>query len=191
MTVKMPTNPPSTEQTARLTGEELLALGDVGPVELIKGELVDVTPAGHPHSYYEGNVYVALRKFVREHKLGRVLVGEVGIYTRRNPDTVRGADVAYISNERLDQVESQSYLDVAPELIVEILSPHERWVEVMEKLDEYFAIDVLMVWVVDPQRQQIYVYHSPTDVERFTAKEAISGGEVLSGLKIVVAELFE
>jgi Uma2 family endonuclease len=174
-----------------LTGEELLALGNVGPVELVKGELVEVAPAGHPHSYYEGNVYAALRKFVREHKLGRVLVGEVGIYTSRNPDTVRGADVAYISNERLDQAESQSYLDVGPELIVEILSPNDRWVEVMAKLDEYFAIDVRMVWVVDPQRQQIYVYHSPTDVKRFTADEAISGGEVLLGFEIVVAELFE
>lgn len=191
MTVKTPTNLPPTEKTARLTGEELLALGDVGPVELVKGELVEVTPAGHPHSYYEGNVYAALRKFVREHKLGRVLVGEVGIYTHRNPDTVRGADVAYISNERLDQVESQSYLDVAPELIVEILSPNDRWVEVMAKLDEYFAANVLTVWVVDPQRQQIYVYHSPTEVERFTAEESISGGDVLSGLNIVVAELFE
>ena len=72
--------------------------------------------------------------FAYHQKLGHVLVGEVGIYTNRNPDTVRGADVAYISKDRLAQTQSQSYLDVAPELIVEVLSPGDSWSEVIEKV---------------------------------------------------------
>ena len=51
--------------------------------------------------------------------------------------------------ERFAQVQSDSYLDVAPELIVEILSPPDAWSELQTKLAEYFAIDVKLVWVVD------------------------------------------
>jgi len=103
---------------------------------------------------------------------------------------VRGADVAYISHERLSQAQSERFLDVAPELIVEVMSPGDYWSEVMEKLEEYFAIGVQMVWVADPRRRQVYVYHSLTETERFNADETLSGGEVLPGFQAPVAELF-
>jgi Uma2 family endonuclease len=88
------------------------------------------------------------------------------------------------------QVKSESYLDVAPELIVEILSPGDRWDEVNDKLTEYFAIGVQMVWVVDPKRKQFHLYRALTEVEILTAEDDISGGEVLSGFSVGVAELF-
>ena len=66
-------------------------------------------------------------------------VGGVGLYIRRNPDTVRGADLAYISAERYAKRKQQSgFLDVAQELIVEIMSPDDRWVDVSEKLNRRF-----------------------------------------------------
>ena len=178
--------PPSTP----ITGEELFAMGDIGRTELVRGEIIYMSPAGHPHGYYEVNFAVLLYEFVRQHKLGRILTGEVGIYTQRNPDTVRAADVLFISNERLAQVQSPSYLDVAPELIIEILSPDDRWSEIMEKLEEYFAIGVRLIWVADPRRQQIHVYHSLTNIERLTAGDELSGGDILPGFKVPVAELF-
>jgi Uma2 family endonuclease len=88
------------------------------------------------------------------------------------------------------QVKSESYLDVAPELIVEILSPGDRWDEVNDKLTEYFAIGVQMVWVVDPKRKQFHLYRALTEVGILTAEDDISGGEVLSGFSVGVAELF-
>jgi Uma2 family endonuclease len=128
------------------TGEEMFELGDIGRAELVKGELVRMAPTGHLHGYIGFKFSKILGVFVDEHKLGRVLTGEVGIYTGRDPDTVRGADVAFISNERLAQVQSQSYLDVAPELIVEVMSPDDRWYDVDDKLMEYFDIGVQVVW---------------------------------------------
>ncbi len=128
--------------------------------------------------------------FVEQHGLGQVFVGEVGIYTSRNPDSVRGADVSYISNERLAQARSESYLDVAPELVVEVLSPNDRWSDVMDKLDEYFSIGVQEVWVADPRHKHMFVYSSPTDAKRLTADEKLSGGKILPGFEAVVAEMF-
>ena len=191
MTVEIMIKSHPAEATPPLTGEELFAMGDIGRSELIKGELVLMSPTGHPHGYYEINFATALHNFVRHHQLGRVLGGEVGIYTARNPDTVRGADVAFITNQTLAQIQSHSYLDVAPELIVEILSPDDRWADVQEKLAEYFNIGVQTVWVADPKQRQVYVYRALTDVEVVSADQSLSGGEVLPGFSVPVAELFE
>lgn len=180
----------SCETTNLLTGKDLFALGDIGRTELVEGELIRMAPTGYLHGRIESKFDRILGTFVEQHNLGQVFVGEVGIYTHRNPDTVRGADVAYVSHERLSQAQSQSYLDVAPELIVEILSPDDRWSDVADKLDEYFEIGVQQVWVANPKRQEIFVYHSPIDVKRFAADEKLSGGEVLPGFEVVVAELF-
>jgi Uma2 family endonuclease len=173
-----------------LTGEELFAMGDIGAVELVKGKLIRMTLTGHPHGFIEGNFGMILGAFVYRHKLGRVLVGEVGLYTHRHPDTVRGMDVAFISHERLAKAISESYLDVAPELIVEVKSPGDSWKKIQEKLEEYFAIGVNLVWVADPQHRQVRVYRSPTTVEIFKATDTLSGFDMLPGFRALVADFF-
>lgn len=178
------------ELTEPITGEALFKLGDIGPSELVRGEIVYMSPTGYLHGFLESNFDRALGAFVYQHKLGRVFVGEVGIYTQRNPDTVRAADVAYISHGRWSQVQSKSYLDVAPNLVVEILSPDDAWGEVMEKLEEYFAIGTLSVWIADPKREQIFVYHSLTEVRRFFGSEVLVDEGVLPGFSVPIAELF-
>ena len=79
---------------AILTGEELFALGDIGPAELIDGRIIPMSPTGGEHGRVESELAALLREFVRQHKLGWVIAGEAGIYTRRNPDRVRGMDAA-------------------------------------------------------------------------------------------------
>ena len=178
------------ESSGPISGEELFQLGDIGPSELIEGELVFLTPTGYPHGIIEGNFTRFLGDFIQKKRLGVVLSGEVGIYTKHKPDTVRGADVAYISKERLKQATSTSYLDVAPELIVEVLSPNDRWPAVTKKLEEYFAIGVLSVWIADPERQEVFVYHSPDDRQCFTTDDILRDDTVLPGFETAMSELF-
>ena len=173
-----------------ITGAELYAMGDIGRTELVRGEIIRLMPTGHPHGYIEAMIAALLVMFVRKHRLGRVLTGEVGVYTEHDPDTVRGMDVAFISHERLAQVKSKSYLDVAPELVVEVMSPDDRWSEVQQKLAEYFAVGVQLIWVVDPRLEQVHVYRSLTDIDRLTNEDNLTGGEVLPGFAVPVAELF-
>jgi len=173
------------------TGEELAEAGDPGPCELVEGRIVPMSPSGNEHGSYESNFHHALRSFVQAHRLGKVQVGEVGIYTRRNPDTVRGADVLFISNERYAQQTTSGYLTVAPELVVEVLSPHDRWAEVTQKLREYFALGVQLVWVADPQAKIVYAYRSLTDVREFRANDDLPGEDVLPGFSTKVGPLFE
>jgi Uma2 family endonuclease len=174
-----------------ITGEELYARGDIGPSELVAGRIVSHMPTGHPHGFIEGLIAFFLMLFNREHQFGRVLIGETGIYTRRNPDTVRAADVAFISHARLEQVQSNSFLDVAPELVVGIMSPGNSWSEVQAKLAEYFAIGVKLVWVVDPQLEQVHVYRALEQVTLLKKQDTLTGEDVLPGFTLALTEIFD
>lgn len=192
MSINIMTTPSVKTSSAQslITGEELAAMHNSELTELIKGEIAPLMPTGHPHSFYEGNITGFLFNFVRKHKLGRVLTGEVGIYTHRQPDSIRAADVAFISHQRLAQVQSTSFLDICPELIVEILSPTDSWSEVYEKIEEYFSVHAQLIWIIDPRRQRIHVYHSATNVTILTDKDMLTGSNILPGFEISVAELF-
>jgi Uma2 family endonuclease len=174
-----------------ITGEELARLPRVGPCELIDGRIVPMSPTNVEH----GRIEFRFGRFIEEaaatRKLGLVLVGEVGIYTRRSPDRVRAADVLFVSHERYAQRQSKSYLDVAPELVVEILSPDDTMQDVSQKLREYFAIGVRLVWVADPEARAVLAYRSLTEVREFKDTDVLSGGEVLPEFAVPVAQLFE
>jgi Uma2 family endonuclease len=175
-----------------ITGEELARMGDLGRCELVDGRIVRMSPTGYRHGDIEARIAEALGTFVRPRKLGRVLTGEVGLYTRRNPDRVRGADVLFITNATYERrTPGMAYLDVAPELVVEVLSPDDRAVEVNQKLREYFAIGVRQVWVADPEACSVSAYRSPTDVSEFRETDRLSGGDVLPGFDVAVFALFE
>ncbi|MCS6941107.1 MAG: Uma2 family endonuclease, partial [Roseiflexus sp.] len=104
---------------------------------------------------------------------------------------VRGMDVFFISNERYAQRTSRSFLDVAPELIAEVLSPEDSWSGVMQKMREYFEIGARLVWIVDPHARRVYAYRSMTDVREFTEADELPGDDVLPGFSVPVAALFE
>lgn len=178
-------------KTRLITGEEMANLGDIGPAELVAGRIQQMTPTGDLHGGIELNFGAELKKFVQAHKLGKVRVGEVGVYTRRNPDTVRGVDALFISHERYSQRKSKSYLDVAPDLIVEVLSPNDSWTEVTQKLREYFDIGVRLVWVVDPEAQAIYAYRSLTDIDEFVMGDDLTADDVLPGFAVPLSDLFD
>ena len=177
--------------TALIGGDELLAMGDIGRCELVAGRIITLGPTGGRHGSVEGNFGEALRAFVRPRQLGSVKVGEVGIYTHRNPDTVRGADVLFISKERVAKWSGAGYLDVAPDLVVEVMSPDDRWIDVTQKLREYFEVGVRLVWVAEPATQTVYAYRSVTDVRQFSARDALPGDEVLPGFSAPIADLFQ
>jgi putative restriction endonuclease len=81
-------------------GQTTHLMGDIGLCELIDGRIVSMSPTGGEHGAIESELASALRRFVRQHRLGLVMAGEVGIYTQRSPDRVRGADIVFLSKER-------------------------------------------------------------------------------------------
>lgn len=183
------TDAPAT--TRLITGDELLMMTDIGRAELIEGRIVRMTSPGGEHGRLELGLAFELETFVRQRGLGRVLTGEVGIYTRRDPDSVRGADIAFYSYERMPGEFPSGYLEIAPDLVVEIMSPSDRWSEVREKVEEYFSIGVWQVWIVEPANRTIFVYRSPVDVQRLGETDTLVGEGVLEGFSLPVARIFD
>lgn len=132
-----------------------------------------------------------LKAFVREANLGRVLGGEVGIYTSFNPTRARAADVAFISHERLPELPAKGFLHVMPELLVEIISEANTWSDTFEKIYEYFEGGAKAVWIVDPVLREVRAFTSPKDhlVYRAVMNDVLDGGEVLPGFTVPVTDL--
>ena len=171
------------------SGNDLLAMGEVGPCELIDGRIVSMSPTGAEHGRIEGLVARKLGNYVEENALGWVLAGEVGIYTRRDPDRVRAADVVFVSKTQLPEI-PDGFLEFAPELVVEVISPSDRWQDIRDKIDEYFSIGIQRVWIIEPKAHQILVYSSPTDAKRFRVGDTLRGELNLDGFDMAVDTVF-
>ena len=148
-----------------------------------------MSPTGGEHARIEIYLGAELREFVRQR--GWVLGGEVGIYTRRDPDTVRGADVAFISRERMPDGLPVGFLEVAPDLVVEIVSSSDRWEGMRQKVEEYFGIGVEQVWIVEPKNHAVLVYISPTEMQKFAGEERLVGEGILEGFALDLDAMFE
>jgi len=177
------------EKPTLLTGEALLELGDVGRAELIQGELVQMSPTQAEHGMLEALLTATLYTFVARHQPGWVVSGEVGIYTRRMPDTVRTVDVAFISRTRQPK-RPTTFLTAAPELVVEIVSPSDRWEGIRQKIAEYFTAGVERVWIVEPGARKVLVFRSITEFSELGEDDVLRGEGVLSGFELPLAELF-
>ena len=182
--------PPVLESTQLLTGEEVAMRDDLGRGELVKGVFVEMPPPGSEHAKIESRIDRYLGIFVEDNDLGEVFVGEGGFYTSKNPDTVRGIDAAFVSWERLERNQSKTYLDVPPEIVVEVLSPGNRWVEILDKVDEYLKAGVDLVWIIDPKRQEVFAYRSLDDVTRYDIDDTLTAGDVLPGFELSLKKLF-
>jgi Uma2 family endonuclease len=159
--------------------------------ELVRGVVITKSPPGFEHGHIQGNTFYLLKHHVRPHKLGRVTV-ESGMLTERDPDTVRGPDVAFWSAERLplDQPLPRGYPEVAADLCAEILSPSNRLAQIREKMREYFNRGVRMVWVIDPEDRTVTVYRSPDEGRLLHESATLTGEEVVPGFQCLVAEFF-
>jgi Uma2 family endonuclease len=172
-----------------MTGEELARRPDLH-CELVDGRVVPMPMTGHVHGTIEARLGAKLVACADMTGRGIAMTGEVGIYIRHDPDTVRGADALFISHERYARRGPYTFLDVPPELVVEVYSPEDRPGESMKKIREYLSIGVDRVWYVDPRRRQVRVYRSPEQVETLGMGDVLRDEEVLPGFILPLSELF-
>jgi len=177
-----------------LTIEEYAQLPDNGvPNELVRGRIVPLNRPAPWHGFVCGNVYRILGIFVVEHDLGYAITNDSGIVTQRNPDTLRGADFAFYSYGRIPKgtLAKKGYLDVAPDLVVEVKSPTDRWKDILAKVAEYLNVGVAIVCVLDPDRSTLTLHRPDHPEEKLTAEDMRILPDVLAGLSVPVRRFFE
>ena len=97
-------------------------------------------PAGGAHGNVAMTIGMFIAAHVRERQLGRAFAAETGFVLARNPDTVRAPDASFVSYDRLAQGELPSgYIEMAPDLAVEVTSPSDSARDVQEKADAWLA----------------------------------------------------
>ena len=124
--------------------------------------------------------------------LGRATCNDSGVVTKRDPDSVRGPDVAYFSYQRVPKDSMPDrYPEVSPELIFEVKSPSDRWQAITAKVSEYLTAGTLTVCVADPETRTVSVYSGNGGPARLTADDDLTLPEVFPDFRVPVRRFFE
>jgi Uma2 family endonuclease len=171
------------------TADELCRLPEGWRYEIDEGELVIMTPAGFEHSDCTNWIAHILTGFVQQHRMGKVLSGEAGVYLHHNPDILRGLDVAFFSNERLARIsDRRGFPEEPPDLAVEVHLPDEAGMQ--RKVQQYLAAGVRSVWVVDPSKRTLTQHWPGEEPAVIADKDATVREPVLPGFECRLRELF-
>ena len=178
-------------QARPITVEDLWNMPGDERRELVRGELRTMAPAGSEHGAIIMNLAFALAAYVKQQKLGVVFGAETGFVLARDPDVVRGADVAFVQLSRIPATGlPKKFWEGAPDLAVEVVSPSDSLEAVEEKVDDYLNARTPLVWVVNPRRRTITVHRPGGDPKVLRETDTLTGEEVIPGFQCKVADAF-
>lgn len=174
----------------KYTADDYRGLLPGGPqYQLVDGELIRMTPApSYRHQALVFELASRLRPFVRANGLGDVVGAPVDVYLSELD--VFQPDLLFVSTARLDRIADDG-VHGAPDLVVEVLSPSTRHLDLGVKRTTYARHGVIEYWVVDPAAQTITVY----DLQAVPAHRTLDAGVMLTSpllpaFVLTVGELF-
>ena len=174
----------------QLTVDDLdeLDLGD-GRYELIDGALVEMSPAGGDHGEIGARALARLWFHVQEHRLGKVYNADTGFSLA--PKLVLCPDVAFVRADRLPPKEEHSkILRLAPDLVVEIVSPTDRAGKVAKKVEDWLAAGVRLLWLFRPRDRTVTVYAPGRLSHVLGIGDMLDGVDVLPDFRVPIVDLF-
>lgn len=179
--------------TKLYTVEDLLEMEDDGcRHELMYGELISMPPTNDEHSSLMLHLSALLWTYQNTHPEVRCFAGDPGFFLARDPDTLLGPDLAGVRVDRLPaDFPRRTFFDIAPDFVIEILSPSERLGQINDKVNAYLDAGVQMIWLMNPAHRSVTV-HSPGQHTRILeGDDVLDGGEVLPEFRLPLTELFE
>ena len=160
--------------------------------ELVRGHIQVMTPASAAHGLVSGTMFHLLAAHVRHHKLGACFADSTGYTLPNLPNTVRAPDASLVRRERLPaNGVGTDFLEMAPDLAVEGLSPSESRAEVASKVEDYRVAGTPLIWLIDPATRTVTVICTAEADVTLGAGQVLTGGNVLPGFNCEVRELFE
>jgi Uma2 family endonuclease len=159
--------------------------------ELVRGRVIESKLRTPRHGQVCMEIGGRLWSHVSPAKLGCVVAGNSAVVTQREPDCVRGPDLAYYSRERLplDRLPAER-LKVVPVLVIDVLDAGENWSDLIEKALEYLHAGVLVVTIVDPAKESMAVFRDGQPPRLLHAADCFELPDILPGLRVPVGEFF-
>jgi Uma2 family endonuclease len=155
---------------------------------LIRGVLYRLPPPMARHGRVVIVIGSVLYNFVAERGLG-VVYDQSGFILERDPDVLLSPDLAFVQRSRVP-ANPDAYPELAPDLVVEIISPSQTGPSVEEKTSIYLAAGVRLIWVVDPFRRTVRVRRPDGTDRLLSERDVLDGEDVLPGFQLPVAQLF-
>lgn len=172
------------------TAEQLLRLDDAPwRHELVRGELLTMSPAGSWHGEVALLLGERLAPFVRRRGLGVCFATDTGFQLAHDPDTVLAPDVAFVRRERMPKRRGPGYFPGPPDLAVEVMSPNDRMPAVLKKAKSWLEHGARSVWIMNPKRRTVAVHGADGTSTTFHVGDTVVD-EVVPGFRVRVAELF-
>lgn len=171
--------------------DDLLTMPDGESFELVDGQLME-KPMGAKAVWVAGEIYALIREFARRQALGWAFSDGVQLKCYADdPDRVRKPDACYVGRGRFVPDEPpEGFITIAPDLVVEVVSPNDSYYEVDRKVEEYLEAGVRLVWVINPDTRSVIVYAPDSGMTRLDDDQELKGGSVLPGFACRVGELF-
>jgi len=158
--------------------------------ELVRGEAIELPPPNKPHGVVCYNIGRILGNFVCEQGKGYLTGNDSGVILERDPDTVRGPDVAYYEDANTFAELHPKYGEVPPRLAIEVLSPNDRAGKVLRKINDYLRCGVGLVWVIDPEISTVTAHRPGKSQVELDEAQELTGEDVLPGFRCRVADFF-
>ncbi|MFY9611038.1 MAG: Uma2 family endonuclease [Blastocatellia bacterium] len=178
-----------------ITEDELLRMPSGSRYELIEGELRPMSPAGYEHSKATGRFHTFLSVHVWSNDLGDVLAAETGFIIARTTDgraTVLAPDVSFVAKGRVPAgADTRRYLELAPDLVVETLSPSDTVREVAEKVSMWLSAGVRVVPTLDPATKSVKVHRPENEILSLTGNGELDLDDVVPAFRCRVSEIFD
>jgi Uma2 family endonuclease len=175
--------------------EDFVRRYNEAPFELIDGEMVPVTPTTSQHVIIAKRLFMALLEYEKQ-GLGEVF-NEATFILADDPEWVQGSrvpDVMFVLKDtltayrkRIPDAEEKPFIFV-PEIVVEVISPNDKYSEVTRKVSRYQTDGVRLIWVIDAQRKVVSV-KGEINIE-LEDDEILTGGTVLPDFELSLTDLF-
>jgi len=174
------------------TPDQFAALPNSKVFELIDGQLVE-RKMGNKSSWVAGQIFKHLGNYVDDNGLGWVFISDNGFrLDPERPTLIRRPDVSFVRAGRLPNEEPSDVYDrLAPDLAIEVISPTDIIAELDEKVNEYLAAGVRLVWVIHPTVRRLMVHRIDGTLAALRAGDELSGEDVIPGFRCLVEDLFK
>src|SRR3989442_6825985 len=177
--------------TPLMTAEELLQTNiPTKCTELVRGRLIVREPPGGRHGLVAMTLAIRLGNYVERMEAGKLFAAETGFTLFRGPDTVRAPDIAFVRRERLPDPIPIGFPELAPDLVVEVLSPNDRPGETLAKVGDWLEAGARLVWLIEPERPITRVYMSDWKASTIATEPHVDASDLVPGFACSLAGIF-
>ncbi len=155
------------------------------------GELIIMPPTGGETGNRNSELNAELVFWNRKSLLGKVFDSSTCFKLPNGSD--RSPDVSWIQLERwntLSEQQREKFPPIAPDFVLELMSPSDQLGDVQEKMQEYMAAGVRLGWLLNRKTRRVEIYRQGQEVEILDSPTCLSGEDVLPGFVLDLSIVF-